>query len=152
MSRPSSLTWAMWVRLFFGFKPPDRPDRDRGIEDPAAPPGGPPQEPCQHEAPASPVVPAAPAAPPGGPPQEPCQHFLLKGSCKFGSQCRRSHEKTLVREVTCHQHLLGPDSTSKRKRFFCNLCGKKRSEGYRCVSGCDYDLCPTCFANSVARH
>ena len=83
-----------------------------------------------------------------------CQHFLNKGSCKFGSSCRHSHSGTLVRAVPkLHPHLVGPDPESKRKKFFCNECGKKRSGegGYRCVSGCDYDLCPSCMhSNAVA--
>lgn len=80
-----------------------------------------------------------------------CQHFLNKGSCKFGSSCRHSHSSTLVKAVPkLHPHLVGPDPESKRKKFFCNECGKKRSEGgYRCVSGCDYDLCPSCMDSNA---
>ncbi len=85
--------------------------------------------------------------------QEPCQHFLLKGTCKFGSRCHFSHRETLVRSVpTLHPHLVGPDPVSKRKKFFCDECGQKRTEGgFRCAAGCDYDLCPACMeANAVA--
>lgn len=77
-----------------------------------------------------------------------CQHFLHKGTCKFGSECRHLHQTTLVRELPLHlhQHPVGPDPASKRKKFFCDICGKKKSQdGYRCVLGCDFDICLACL-------
>mmetsp|Transcript_13588 Transcript_13588/g.20388 ORF Transcript_13588/g.20388 Transcript_13588/m.20388 type:complete len:159 (-) Transcript_13588:188-664(-) len=80
-----------------------------------------------------------------------CRHWLLKGSCRYGSSCRYEHMDSLVRMTNKHHHSLGPDMSSKRKRFFCDCCGLKSKERYRCVDGCDFDLCISCFAASSPR-
>jgi hypothetical protein len=56
-----------------------------------------------------------------------------------------------VRIISVHNHPVGPDDSSKRKRHFCDECGRKGAKGYRCVSGCDYDICPGCFDASEPR-
>ena len=33
-----------------------------------------------------------------------------------------------------------------RKRFFCDVCGVKSNGRYRCVDGCDFDICTDCLA------
>ena len=45
------------------------------------------------------------------------------------------------------EHTLGPDASSKRKRNFCDECGRKIKQqlGYRCTGGCDYDCCAECL-------
>ena len=79
-----------------------------------------------------------------------CEHWLLKGTCKYGEACLMSHDvATLARQVTSHAHLLGPDQSSKRKKFFCDICQKKSAVRYRCTVGCDYDLCVPCFEKSI---
>ena len=82
---------------------------------------------------------------------KPCQHFLVKGFCKFKDQCRYSHTATQVRAISTHPHPLGPDSANKRKKFFCDACGKKGARGYRCVAGCDFDVCPACLEEANPR-
>lgn len=79
------------------------------------------------------------------PAAELCPHFVAKGSCRFGSDCRFDHSQTLVRMTPFHKHPLGPDSASKRKKFFCDLCQKKSSNRFRCVVGCDFDICLNCL-------
>lgn len=75
-----------------------------------------------------------------------CQHYLQKGKCKYGNECRNSHNiETQAKHTTKHHHLLGPDNASKRKKNFCNHCQKKSKERFRCVEGCDFDLCIFCF-------
>lgn len=51
---------------------------------------------------------------------ETCKNWLLKGSCRYGSECRNLHDESLVRMTNKHQHLLGPDNARKRKKFFCD--------------------------------
>ena len=76
-----------------------------------------------------------------------CQHFLHKGTCKFGLECRHLHQTTqCVQVLALHLHPVGPDPASKRKKFFCDICGKKKTQdGYRCVLGCDFDICLACL-------
>ena len=77
-----------------------------------------------------------------------CEHWVNRGKCKFGDSCRRSHDaEPLTRTLeSVHDHPLGPDDSSKRKKFFCEECGRKRGRvAYRCVEGCDFDLCTDCF-------
>jgi hypothetical protein len=82
---------------------------------------------------------------------EVCQHWLLTGQCKFGSECRLLHTPTLARMINAHPHPVGSDTASKRKKFFCDVCGKKGARGYRCVSGCDWDVCVDCFNSADPR-
>ena len=75
-----------------------------------------------------------------------CEHWHATGACKFGQRCRFSHSTTLARLTSHHAHPLGPDSSSKRKKFFCDMCGTKSKERWRCTIGCDFDLCVACFS------
>ena len=75
-----------------------------------------------------------------------CEHWHRTGACKFGQHCRFSHSTTLARLTSHHAHPLGPDSASKRKKFFCEMCGTKSKERWRCTVGCDFDLCVACFS------
>ncbi len=76
-----------------------------------------------------------------------CKHWHATGACKFGAECRFSHTTTLARLTSHHAHPLGPDSASKRKKFFCDVCGTKSKERWRCTVGCDFDLCIACFSS-----
>ena len=71
------------------------------------------------------------------------------GRCKFGARCKDDHDRTLaVWARSLHEHPLAPeDGAAKRKRNFCDECGKKVKGGqsYRCATGCDWDLCAKCF-------
>lgn len=80
---------------------------------------------------------------------ESCQSYLYRGKCKYGSSCHNSHDKTLVSLSPLHNHPLGPDDASKRKKFFCDNCNKKSKSRWRCTEGCDFDLCVECFEESV---
>ena len=94
---------------------------------------------------------AAPTAEPAVPAAErpPCEHWLSKGVCKFGADCRFSHAVTPLAQLTSHHsHPLGPDSSGKRKRFFCDVCGAKAKDRWRCTVGCDFDVCAACFGSS----
>ena len=74
-----------------------------------------------------------------------CEHWLFKGTCKYGDDCKNSHDETLVCMTISHPHPLGPDQASKRKKFFCDICQKKSRERYRCTVGCDFDVCMSCL-------
>eukprot|EP00941_MAST-03F_sp_MAST-3F-sp1_P002713 g2713.t1 len=65
-----------------------------------------------------------------------CEHFLFKGRCKFGSACRNSHLRTLVRVSSLHKHPLGPDTKASRKKFFCDDCGKKSRQRWSSLKQC----------------
>ncbi len=77
-----------------------------------------------------------------------CEHWHATGACKFGEDCRFSHSTTLTRLTSHHAHPLGPDSASKRKKFFCDVCGTKSKKRWRCTVGCDFDLCVACFRSA----
>ena len=82
-----------------------------------------------------------------------CQHWLQTGSCKFGADCRFEHDRTLCRSLpSLHPHPLGPDDASKRKKFFCDCCGEKSRDRWRCTAGCDYDVCVPCFNAESESH
>ena len=81
-----------------------------------------------------------------------CEHFLSKGRCKFGASCKDTHDRTLAMcALSLHPHPLAPElsAAAKRKKRFCDVCEKKmKANGgtpYRCATGCDYDLCASCF-------
>ena len=77
-----------------------------------------------------------------------CGYWYYKGCCRFGDTCRNAHAITLIRITNLHEHPCGPDkiNASKRKKNFCNQCNKKsKGDRYRCVAGCDFDLCYECF-------
>ena len=76
-----------------------------------------------------------------------CEKYWSSGSCKFGDACRNSHDETgVIARFDLHVHSIGPDSSKKRKKNLCDKCGKKtKTTGFRCISGCDWDICLACL-------
>jgi hypothetical protein len=84
-------------------------------------------------------------------PKAVCTHWLERGTCKFGDACVFDHGvPTLARRLPrLHpQHRVGPDSNASRKHFFCDVCGAKAKLRWRCVEGCDWDICLPCLAKA----
>jgi hypothetical protein len=76
-----------------------------------------------------------------------CEKWWSSGTCKFENTCRFLHDVTT--SMSCpniHEHIIGRDTNKKRKKNKCNQCNQKtKMSGYRCQSGCDWDICIDCM-------
>ena len=96
--------------------------------------------------------------------REVCKHWQRFGRCRYNDECHFRHVSPTSGDTNLaagtkvdgspahirslpnvHKHALGPDSARSRKRFFCDVCGRKARERYRCVDGCDFDVCIPCL-------
>ena len=76
-----------------------------------------------------------------------CEKWWSSGTCRYGAECRDSHEETGAMHIlSLHPHSIGPDPSTKRRKNKCDECGKKTQlTGYRCQEGCDWDICLACI-------
>eukprot|EP00965_Chrysotila_dentata_P064254 2128717-Pleurochrysis_carterae.AAC.1 len=61
------------------------------------------------------------------------------------------HAARELRLLPDHHHPLRLDGASKRKRFFCDVCGQKGGNAWRCSAGCDYGVCNACSPSPEMR-
>ena len=85
-----------------------------------------------------------------------CRNWAQTGRCRFGSKCRFRHPNAnengdathLLSLPGYHKHPLGPDTKKSRKKFFCDICGQKARDRFRCAEGCDFDVCLQCVTRA----